>query len=280
MGRFAIASAALALTGCELVFPLEPAARDADPGAGDASGDASGDGGAGPPDADGCGMSDEDGDGIRDLCDPCPTSEPTGENLDNDALDSGCDPRPLEDDQIVAFFGFNQPLAADGWSVVYGSAADVDVEGGSLRIQTLSDVAIALPGTMPAAYTVEVGAAVATPQSSKLAVFHDVNVGPQNLGNGRWCFLFQNGGANALMGWELLADGEATDTAINQVPTPAPFARFRLGAFRDLGGTIGCVWDGVRAVPADVVVFDHHGPALYGQVGEFYVDWLVVYAPL
>jgi hypothetical protein len=275
MGRIAIASAALALTGCELVFSLEPSPRDADPGRGDASADAGG------ADADPCGVFDEDDDDLPDLCDSCPTVAPSGTDGDQDGLDDGCDPRLNGDDRVVAFFGFNQPFAADGWSIVYGGGtATVTVEDGSLRIQTGGDMVIALPGSMPAAYTVEVRAAYGNAQSSKLAVFHHHDVAPQNLGDGRWCFVFQSGAPTALVGWELLSDGEAVDTAYEEVPTPTPLVRFRLGAFRDTTGTVGCTWDGEQRVPAAVMFSDHHGPALFAQVGQFYVDSLVLYEHL
>jgi hypothetical protein len=269
--RVAAALVVLAQAGCEMLFPLEP-----DPAAPDAvrRDGATVDGAA--VDADACGMFDEDADGIRDRCDGCPTTPPQGRDTDGDGLDAGCDPRPDLPDRIVAFSGFNTTLADDGWMTIYGTPG-VTIAGGSLRIDSAGESVIALPGTLPTAYHVEIRAAYATP-AGKLAVFNDVNVGPANVGNGRWCYLHTATMApESVLGWELLSDGEAIDGQASTTPVPPVGQRFTLGATRSTDGIVGCRYQGAQifltAPPPEV----HHGPALYFLAGSFQIDYLIFY---
>jgi hypothetical protein len=91
---------ALLVAACNPVFGLDPTTlRDA----GLAS-DADGTCATAPT-----GLPDEDGDGVRDACDPCPQLDERGAGSgdeDGDGVRDGCDPRPGARDQLHAFLGF------------------------------------------------------------------------------------------------------------------------------------------------------------------------------
>lgn len=91
---------ALLAAACNQVFGLDPATlRDAGPAI-DADSTCATDPG---------GLPDEDGDTVRDACDPCPQLDERGDganDADSDGVPDGCDPRPGVPDQQRAFYGF------------------------------------------------------------------------------------------------------------------------------------------------------------------------------
>lgn len=97
-----------------------------------------------------CGTDDEDGDGIPDGCDNCPTvANPSqadttelAAGLPADGVGDACDPRPAAEDRIALFDGFDaMPV---GWTI----SANTIASGGKLQVvgpagQTIGGVAYA-----------------------------------------------------------------------------------------------------------------------------------------
>jgi hypothetical protein len=101
------ACGATTCTSSEVCDRTDPAGPTCIPAAGDLDGDGI------PNSADFCnhvagGDTDEDGDGLGDICDPCPIAPPpVTPDPDGDAVDRPCDPDPhTAGDQILLFEGF------------------------------------------------------------------------------------------------------------------------------------------------------------------------------
>jgi hypothetical protein len=124
-----VASVALALSGCELVFP-PGGSSDGRPSGSDASGD-----GRRP---DGLTGHDEDGDQLPDVSDPCPHLFGDGADNDRDGVGDACDPHPDEStSSIVLFTGFDTNTGD------LESAGNVSIGGDVLRVFAASGEAYA-----------------------------------------------------------------------------------------------------------------------------------------
>jgi hypothetical protein len=113
--------ASVALAGCDLVFGLTPPASCPVPV--------------------GCDLAspDEDGDGLRDACDPCPQiADPMPADSDADHLGDACDPAPTKpaDCQSRRFFGLK---SLEGWEAesVTGWTFDLDAGDASYAAANL-----------------------------------------------------------------------------------------------------------------------------------------------
>lgn len=71
-------------------------------------------------DAANCGMHDEDGDGMFDRCDPCPTISDAGDgDEDHDGVGDACDPDPSLPNTIDGFYSFQNGLGLTGMTDTY-----------------------------------------------------------------------------------------------------------------------------------------------------------------
>ena len=133
--RHALVPALLA-AACNQVFGLDPPAlRDAGPAI-DADATCATDPG---------GLPDEDGDGVRDACDPCPQLDERGDgdgDADGDGVPDACDPRGGAPDTLRAFFGFADVERPGELTYriddVSAGLADWSVNDGDLRISGLA----------------------------------------------------------------------------------------------------------------------------------------------
>ncbi len=132
--RLALVPALLA-AACNQVFGLDPTtlrdagpAIDADPTCATAPG----------------GEPDEDRDGVRDACDPCPQLDEGGAgggDQDGDGVADACDPRAGAPDQLRAFFGFadlERPGELTYRVDALSPGTDWVVADGDLRIDNLA----------------------------------------------------------------------------------------------------------------------------------------------
>ncbi|HET9989722.1 MAG TPA: hypothetical protein VFQ65_14420, partial [Kofleriaceae bacterium] len=103
-----LALVVIGLSGCDLLFDvhrLEIPAGDA----------GSPDGHDNLADAGNCGTHDEDGDGVFDKCDKCPTIfDPNDGDTDGDGVGNLCDPDPGPANTIDAFYSFQTGIAFTG----------------------------------------------------------------------------------------------------------------------------------------------------------------------
>lgn len=130
---------AICIAGCAFEHGTDPAAGDDDdmgsgPGSGSSGQDTDGDGfpdltdncaAVGNPD-----QFDHDDDGRGDSCDGCPHLVDSGKDTDGDGVGDGCDPRPTEPGDRIAFFeGF---YTSPAWKSVIGPNT-WQMESGTLR---------------------------------------------------------------------------------------------------------------------------------------------------